>query len=280
MPLPDADSDGWPDGADNCPGDFNPQQENQDSDAQGDACDVCPAVPNQATHDEDGDAIPDVCDNCPGVPNPAQGDVQEENNGEVPDGVGDVCDPRPAQGGDRVVLFETFEAGTGALTTVGGGWTWTTDQYRQQGDDPARQDLRGTTGNALAVETGMVLDGLRPIQGGVASGAVTMWMDTGGNGLQCSVDLQSNGVGTLGMRVVTNGGAGNPVGGLASQPVASGGFYRLQMVTLGNNVRCRRLDQADVLNAAATGAGSGFVGVRTRRADVTFRYLTVYQLGP
>ena len=38
--LPDRDRDGWADGSDNCPNDFNPGQDNVDGDDQGDVCDL------------------------------------------------------------------------------------------------------------------------------------------------------------------------------------------------------------------------------------------------
>ncbi len=44
--IPDADFDGVPDGADNCPTLANPGQENADGDALGDACDYCPFNPD------------------------------------------------------------------------------------------------------------------------------------------------------------------------------------------------------------------------------------------
>ena len=40
--LPDSDEDGIPDDADNCPEDFNPNQEDRDLDLIGDVCDLFP----------------------------------------------------------------------------------------------------------------------------------------------------------------------------------------------------------------------------------------------
>jgi ferredoxin len=54
-PAPDADGDGVPDAADNCPAVGNPDQLNSDGDAQGNACDP----------DDDNDGVPDAVDNCP-----------------------------------------------------------------------------------------------------------------------------------------------------------------------------------------------------------------------
>ncbi len=41
--APDGDSDGVPDGTDNCPADKNPDQANSDSQNGGDVCDICPS---------------------------------------------------------------------------------------------------------------------------------------------------------------------------------------------------------------------------------------------
>lgn len=75
-PDPDTDADGWPDSVDNCPGQYNPGQENNDGDPEGDACD----------NDDDNDTVLDVVDNCPFLANPDQADVNM-------DGFGDACVP-------------------------------------------------------------------------------------------------------------------------------------------------------------------------------------------
>jgi hypothetical protein len=59
--LPDTDGDGIFDGADNCPDDANPDQEDADGDDAGDACDNCP-IPNPDQRDEDENGIGDACD--------------------------------------------------------------------------------------------------------------------------------------------------------------------------------------------------------------------------
>ncbi|SYZ72736.1 exported hypothetical protein [Candidatus Zixiibacteriota bacterium] len=60
--LPDADGDGVPDVADNCPSVSNPLQEDTDGDGVGDACDNCPTIANPLQEDTDLDGIGDVCD--------------------------------------------------------------------------------------------------------------------------------------------------------------------------------------------------------------------------
>lgn len=104
----DIDSDGVFEALDNCPGLFNPMQEDGDADGQGDLCDNCPTDFNPVQDDLDMDGMGDVCDpdddgdtvldevdNCPRNANATQDDADA-------DGLGDVCDncfmdPNPDQ---------------------------------------------------------------------------------------------------------------------------------------------------------------------------------------
>ncbi len=72
----DDDDDGVLDGADNCPNNHNPGQENSDPDALGDACDP----------DDDNDEVGDDEDNCRVDVNTDQANLDEDD-------AGDVCDP-------------------------------------------------------------------------------------------------------------------------------------------------------------------------------------------
>jgi hypothetical protein len=97
-------------GCDNCPGVFNPGQEDSDGDLIGDLCDPCtdtdgdgfgnPGFPNFCptdlcpftpgpNGDLDGDGVGDICDNCPTVANTDQNDSPDF------DGVGQACDKCP-----------------------------------------------------------------------------------------------------------------------------------------------------------------------------------------
>jgi len=81
----DADGDGVPDPADNCPATPNANQADGDGDGQGDVCDPCPV---SAVNDIDGDGLCGDTDNCPLDANP----LQEDFDGDT---FGDVCDNCP-----------------------------------------------------------------------------------------------------------------------------------------------------------------------------------------
>jgi hypothetical protein len=102
--TPDADMDGVPNSADNCPNTPNPDQADADADGIGDVCDpdddndgvnddadLCPGTPAGTQvnaggcPDTDGDGVADANDNCPLVANPDQADADN-------DGIGDACD--------------------------------------------------------------------------------------------------------------------------------------------------------------------------------------------
>jgi hypothetical protein len=81
----EGDNDGLPDAEDNCPGDYNPNQEDGDCDGTGDACDGSTACTAGVDCDDDCDGEPNQTDNCQYVWNPSQGDNDS-------DGIGNACD--------------------------------------------------------------------------------------------------------------------------------------------------------------------------------------------
>lgn len=116
--VPDFDGLG---ACDNCPGSFNPGQEDSDFDLIGDACDLCtdsdgdgfgnPGFPANAcatdlcpftpslNGDADADTIGDECDNCPLLANAGQVNIDFDADG-------DACDLCPHVGGGVPVPFD------------------------------------------------------------------------------------------------------------------------------------------------------------------------------
>jgi hypothetical protein len=96
VPCPpgDADGDGVLDDVDNCPEDYNPDQENGDGDAWGDACDNCPTT-STAWYVPLGD------DDCDGFTTAAEEHAGTDPLDACPDVVGSpgLC-PGPACDGD------------------------------------------------------------------------------------------------------------------------------------------------------------------------------------
>jgi Thrombospondin type 3 repeat len=112
--VADADHDGVPDGADNCPAVPNPNQLDTDADGLGDVCDDCAAIADPGQGDIDADGIGDVCDNCPADFNPSQYDADG-------DGYGGACDPEcvTIQRGVDGDAFDASIASTRKSTTYG-----------------------------------------------------------------------------------------------------------------------------------------------------------------
>jgi probable HAF family extracellular repeat protein len=138
LDLGDFDSDGVPNGIDNCPSVWNPDQADADGDGVGDSCDNCPTTPNPnqadadwdgigdaCEPDMDGDGVPDDFDNCPSTWNPDQADSDG-------DGIGDACDVRTVRQWRSV----RSHSGLGELaivldpTRTGNGWTGPTVESR------------------------------------------------------------------------------------------------------------------------------------------------------
>jgi hypothetical protein len=108
------DGDGIASASDNCPGLYNPLQEDVDGDGFGDLCDDCPGVANPTQADSDADGVGDACDtanpagdfdgdgladqvdDCPTVPNPPVVAGRTAQRDTDRDGLGDACDPPQA----------------------------------------------------------------------------------------------------------------------------------------------------------------------------------------
>ncbi|MFC1475585.1 NosD domain-containing protein [Candidatus Zixiibacteriota bacterium] len=78
MLLLDTDGDSIIDSVDNCPENYNPDQQDSDGDWFGDACDNCPNIANSEQLDTDGDGIGNACDDDNAILEP------QDNYGQSP----------------------------------------------------------------------------------------------------------------------------------------------------------------------------------------------------
>ncbi len=134
---------------DNCPDDYNPEQEDGDEDQVGDVCDNCPEEANHDQADRDEDGVGDACDICRYDYDPEQ----EDSDG---DGIGDACDDCPE-------LPNIDENGDGIPDSCPAEITW-----RGGGHAPC-QDCRAEGGGQVA-GLGLLVLALRRRRYGQTSG--------------------------------------------------------------------------------------------------------------
>jgi hypothetical protein len=219
-------------------------------------------------HDEDGDSIPDAVDTCPHDPTPTA-----DSDG---DGVGDVCDPNPAQGTEHWALFATMQAGDVPFSNVT-GTTQDADALHvaaMNQDLPLTRVITTTTRIQLGFEIrGLFGTGQRQIAFGVERGAEPYYF----------IELNDNGGGAdLG---IVSYDATNGYVQLDTDPVTSmhagRGFLRLDAVggtsptytTVGGWL-------GELYTAtAATPAYDGGIAIRTgyNGLDVVIEYLAIIE---
>lgn len=277
--LPDGDNDGVPDVSDNCILDPNPEQ-----------------------YDEDGDMVGDVCDNCPHVKNPLQEDLEEIANAQTADGIGDVCDPRPDQGGDTMVVFDGFNG-----NSIGGSWAngpgTGSDSWQLTGNGFLEQPMSDVVSRSFwwtganisrgVVETAFVVDTIAASLGAMDNSrtvaAIGAWSNsmTVGTGYACMSHLDPEDI-PAGSNLLlarydgTSGATMNET--LLPWDMVETGVYFLLNSWDGdlNEQVCVTATNGFSAESVVFDDGSysnGRAGVRTYGIAARFAYVVIYELG-
>jgi hypothetical protein len=245
-------------------------------------------VANMGAHDEDGDGVPDVCDNCPATPNPLQEDLDEADNGRMPDGVGDACDPRPALSGDHILLFEPFTGNTvpNAWQASGGTWSVSGDALHQTNVNASTQRLEhsATFQEDVALEMHFRLEAFGGYprnfgafgrfdqstdDGWFCALAEFDWGDDGGTLLQPATTLWELDGGAA--VTATNENSANPADFLGQD-------HTLKFKLEGDEFRCQVNDTT--ITKTGVWSATGGIGFRTNRVEAQVSSVVVYGLGP
>lgn len=246
----------------------------EDSDEDGDGIpakqDFCQHQPGGA-FDEDGDYIGDDCDRCPIAPPPASPDADGDE-------VDSPCDPDPGQPGDKIVLFEGFNAGA-----LPAGWTSTGAVTVQGG--VAKLTATGATDAsiivglpALSTKNAMLsswrVDATDPSAS--ENAALIQALDRRPAGIT-AISCGASRIGTSDRVLLDTGigGAQEPVDELFDQA----SLYRAAIKLEGITAQCALIGDQDTgaVQAATAGDSPSEAALLARGATIQFRYLLVVQ---
>ncbi|WP_428263730.1 thrombospondin type 3 repeat-containing protein [Haliangium sp.] len=245
--------------------------------------------------DVDGDLVDNGADVCPTVFNPGQRDDDS-------DGVGDACDPRPGQAGDRIAYFESFARGD---TGPGNGWTVAAGSQRAPGDWQLATD--GLHQRELtAVPTILVRDDLILPDDAVVEalftiervsvddslssdvGALHRYLSDGGGGIDdgyaCLLERSSSGRAPTKARLRSLAFNGSAFQDIDTFVFDTGVRYRSAVVVYKSDAACDVVEDdtgasGRALNFDLTGPTRGGLALQTRNADALFHAVVVYELG-
>ncbi|MBM4355001.1 MAG: hypothetical protein FJ109_14650, partial [Deltaproteobacteria bacterium] len=180
---PDLDGDGVPNAADNCVDEANPLQEDADLDGVGDVCEVCLGLADDGL-DSDGDLYGDACDDFPF--DPAEWSDHDE------DGIGDNGDEDDFDYGKLVYTVpapDPLDLEAGKELVAGEPWAFFRHDLRRTGRSTIKSDLKSPTaiwrhylGGMLSGRKALLHDldaDGTPELLAVSGGSVVAWRTTG-----------------------------------------------------------------------------------------------------
>lgn len=271
---------------------FSPgPEEDRDGDSVVDSKDNCVAVANPFQFDEDFDGVGNACDNCPHIANADQSDVGEESEDQIPDGVGDICDPRPTLPGDRLVVFEGFEGELSSDWLQVGGVP--IDEWH--GENGQLRLDRHASQSALYwnefIDTPSFVQAQIQVtdQGAYANyGVLSSFSPTGGpgTGYYCAPVRYENGSSLLALYKFNGSGGTLPVQLVAMteppHPIGEGTEMRLTSRSgFGQTEECLFDIENNwaVLDEVDGDYGHGYIGLRARDAGIVVDYFVGYAMG-
>lgn len=253
-------------------------------------------------NDSDGDGLLDLTDNCPTVGNPDQRDHDDDSRGDSCDacphlvdsgkdldldGVGDACDPRPTEPGDRMAFFEGFYEAPQWKSVIGANtWLPADGALSQHGTDTAYQLVRDDTPNLaqVFVDARVRINGLANNTATRRSTGIVLSYRDPNHYIFCGLAAPAQGVEVNAGQVTTDffGTArfDYQLGTFPGQ--MSGEWLTLQARTTtmedgDTHVEC--LSHRSGVSGTASFAGDaeidGDIGVRTNGADASFDYVFV-----
>lgn len=247
-----------------------------DGDGVLNADDNCPAVANPDQHDEDGDKLGDACDNCPHIANPDQLNIGE---GNLPDAVGDICDPRPALPGDTIEKFYPFNTAPADVAPTG-VWSIVNDGYQYVGGGEGVLTVAGVRDRVVIEVAGTTLNTPNnDIEVSVSIGASGgAHHDCGYNDCiaGCNPDVFNTAL--LGR---WDGQRWDELGGKHGVARRLSGAFTLRLAgdSTANTLSCTASDTRETLtttSSTATLLTPGTVGLYTNRMSIHLRYLIVF----